>query len=59
MKPVESKKEARSEKESEMEEDEVKQIVESKTDSITCGEKKEVKIALNRFSRKLSWLLNP
>merc|ERR1712198_736133 len=42
VKKEENKKDEGSEKESEMEEDEAKRIVESMTDSITCGEKKDV-----------------
>merc|ERR1719383_1221026 len=41
IKQIEVKKEEGAEKESEMEEDEAKRIVESMTDSITSGEKKE------------------
>ena len=48
----ENKKEEGSEKESEMEEDEAKRIVESMTDSITCGEKKDVEDSTKQIVKK-------
>jgi len=52
VKQIEVKKEEGSEKESEMEEDEAKRIVESMTDSITCGEKKEVEDSTKQIVKK-------
>merc|ERR1712079_609998 len=46
------KKDDGSEKESEMEEDEAKRIVESMTDSITCGEKKDVEDSTKQIVKK-------
>merc|ERR1712079_523055 len=46
------KKDEGSEKESELEEDEAKRIVESMTDSITCGEKKEVEDSTKQIVKK-------
>ena len=52
IKKEESKKDDGSEKESEMEEDEAKRIVESMTDSITCGEKKDVEDSTKQIVKK-------
>jgi len=52
VKKEENKKDEGSEKESEMEEDEAKRIVESMTDSITCGEKKEVEDSTKQIVKK-------
>jgi len=52
IKKEEIKKEDGSEKESEMEEDEAKRIVESMTDSITCGEKKDVEDSTKQIVKK-------
>ena len=52
IKKEENKKEEGSEKESEMEEDEAKRIVESMTDSITCGEKKDVEDSTKQIVKK-------
>ena len=52
IKKEENKKEDGSEKESEMEEDEAKRIVESMTDSITCGEKKDVEDSTKQIVKK-------
>merc|ERR1719187_2376317 len=52
VKQIEVKKDEGSEKESEMEEDEAKRIVESMTDSITCGEKKDVEDSTKQIVKK-------
>jgi len=52
VKKEENIKEDGSEKESEMEEDEAKRIVESMTDSITCGEKKDVEDSTKQIVKK-------
>jgi len=52
VKKEENIKEEGSEKESEMEEDEAKRIVESMTDSITCGEKKDVEDSTKQIVKK-------
>jgi len=52
VKKEENKKDEGSEKESEMEEDEAKRIVESMTDSITCGEKQEVEDSTKQIVKK-------
>merc|ERR1719282_2154864 len=52
IKKEENKKDDGTEKESEMEEDEAKRIVESMTDSITCGEKKEVEDSTKQIVKK-------
>ena len=52
VKKEENKKDEGSEKESELEEDEAKRIVESMTDSITCGEKKEVEDSTKQIVKK-------
>jgi len=52
IKKEENKKDEGSEKESEMEEDEAKRIVESMTDSITCGEKKDVEDSTKQIVKK-------
>ena len=52
VKKEENKKDEGTEKESEMEEDEAKRIVESMTDSITCGEKKEVEDSTKQIVKK-------
>jgi len=52
IKQIEVKKEEGAEKESEMEEDEAKRIVESMTDSITSGEKKEVEDSTKQIVQK-------
>jgi len=49
---VKKEKEEGAEKESEMEEDEAKRIVESMTDSITSGEKKEVEDSTKQIVKK-------
>ena len=56
--PVKEKAEtAEKEKESEMEEDEAKRIVESMTEGITCGEKKEVMVCNVPPQWRLPWRL--
>jgi len=52
VKKEENIKDDGSEKESEMEEDEAKRIVESMTDSITCGEKKDVEDSTKQIVKK-------
>merc|ERR1719282_848720 len=52
IKKEENKKDDGTEKESEMEEDEAKRIVESMTDSITCGEKKDVEDSTKQIVKK-------
>merc|ERR1711892_783756 len=52
IKQIEVKKEEGAEKESEMEKDEAKRIVESMTDSITSGEKKEVEDSTKQIVQK-------
>merc|ERR1712115_181225 len=52
VKQIEVKKEEGAEKESEMEEDEAKRIVEGMTDSITSGEKKEVEDSTKQIVQK-------
>jgi len=52
LKQVENKKEEGAEKESDMEEDEAKRIVESMADSITSGEKKEVEDSTKQIVKK-------
>merc|ERR1719495_2279892 len=56
IKQIEVKKEEGAEKESEMEEDEAKRIVESMTDSITSGEKKEVEDSTKQIVQKPAFI---
>jgi len=52
VKDIEKKESSEKEKESEMEEDEAKRIVESMTDGIQCGEKKEVEDSTKQIVQK-------